>query len=163
MSSRQTVQALIAETAPLLELASVTAYDDRDAWLLAFDDETMLDIEHDAVEDRLVIAGGIWVVADAARLAVYEMLLQYNYLWTETGGLRMALDGLPGQVVLMFELPVSGIGASRLSRVLDKMAGIQRTWRQALQQFEQADLSDAHGPGGLLLDPDTVARLVVHP
>ena len=135
---KATLTLLIEEAAPLAGAGPLMAYTDRDAWLLSWDGDTMLDLEHDPAADRVVLAGGIWTPADAARPRVCEMLLQYNYIWTETGGLRMALDGQPGQVVLMFELPATQLNVSRLSTVLVNMVGVQRAWRELLRQIDKA-------------------------
>ncbi len=132
MTSKEIVHHLVAETAGMLQAGRVKACEERDAWLLALDGETMLDIEFDSVEDRLIITGDVCEVAEPARPLVYEMLLQYNYLWTETGGVRMALGGGPGNVVMMFELPAVGLQPSRLCHALNNMAHSQRAWQHVL-------------------------------
>ena len=124
---------LLGEAARILNLPPVVAYQNRAAWLVTFDDETMLDVEQDASGERVMFTGGIRDVTDLRRPDIYEMFLQYNYLWTETGGVRLALDGIPGQAVLMLEKPLHGLMVADVCRLLEKLAVMQRAWREILQ------------------------------
>lgn len=147
MSAMEWMQDTLLETSRLLGLQAMAALEERDAWLLRFDDETMLELVCDATEARVVIEGPIADVATHAREKIFEILLHYNYLWAETGGTRMALNGMPGQAVMLFELPSDGLTAARLSDVLSNMATSQRAWRQIL-----------HAIGTQAADGDIAAR-----
>ena len=140
MADKQIIEQLIADVGRLLARGPAVPDAQRDAWLLTLDEETMFDIEYDAPGDRIVLAGGVRHVADVDREAVYEMLLQFNYLWTDTGGVRMALDGRPGQVVMLQELRADGLSTSALCGVVEGLARMQRGWREILQA-----MADGHG------------------
>jgi len=58
--------------------------------------------------------------------------LRYNYLWTEHGGVRAALDGSPGNVVLMIETPGSGLEISKLCNILQGFRAAVEGWRGVL-------------------------------
>lgn len=160
MHDNAAVDCLVREAAALAGPAPVSAYDDRAAWLVDLDGESLFDLEYDAVQGRMVIAGGICDVPEAARPAVYQALLQYNYIWTETGGLRMALDGMPGQAVLMHELAVQGLGPQRLCEVLGNMARVQRAWRTLLGRMEGGETASLEA---LPFDEDQALALITPP
>ncbi len=120
------------EIGTLLELREVFAYQGSDAWGLAFDAQTRFDAEYEPVLNRLVLSAPIAGVPQGSRLALYEILLQYNAAWTETGGARMALDGESGDVVMLFDLPAADLHLGLLAQVLANLAGIQRAWREIL-------------------------------
>jgi hypothetical protein len=133
MPDKQIIEQLIADVGRLLGTTPAVPDAQRDAWLLILDDETMFDIEYDARSDRLVLAGGVRHVADVDREAVYEMLLQFNYLWTDTGGARMALDGCPGQVVMLHEMRAEGMGTTALCNVVEGLARMLRSWQEIIE------------------------------
>ena len=138
MSTLEFVEQIVQETVATLELKSVAAYEGCSAWELLFDDETRLNIEYDRVATRVVFMGTIGAVAEPARLRVYEFLLQYNYLWSETGGVRMALDGAPGHVAMIFELPTSDLGVHKLRDTVTSLVENLRWWREIIQTVEAA-------------------------
>jgi hypothetical protein len=141
LHSKDAIHQVMREIGPVLDLMQVSAYGERDAWLVAFGGGAVFDIEYDAGLNRLVMTGVIGEVAEHARSRVYEVLLQYNYVWTETGGVRMALDGTPGRVVMMFELPAAEVHLALLGEVLMNMAQVRNTWRHILQDHSDAAAS----------------------
>jgi hypothetical protein len=132
MSSHDRIQELLCEAASLLGVGSLTAYDSAPAWRLARDG-TDFRVEHDPEHDSIVISAAVGAVADAARTRTYQMLLQYNNLWPQTGGVRMALDGPQRTVVMILELGTACLSAARLARVISNMAGVHAGWRDLLQ------------------------------
>ena len=147
MRTKEQVHQLIHESASGLELLQLSTRHDRDAWLIEFDEETTIDVEFDAEADRLVLAAGVLEVPEAKRSSIYEMLLQFNFLWPQTGGVRMALDGMPGQVVMLFDLPDPAMGCTQFRRVLTNMAILQRSWRRILREIGSAAADGAPSVG----------------
>lgn len=147
MNSTQAIHELMVEIGPILDLQQVTEYAEDSAWLLVCDDETRIDAEYDQANERLMLTGDVAVVAEHARAKVYEALLQYNYLWTEHGGVRAALDASQGMVVLMFELQVAALDISRLSSVLLNVREVVEGWRRILASIE------AGGDGADVIHP----------
>ena len=145
MTAAQAARRTLVEAAQLLDFQWLD-YADSDAWRLVADGGTAFDVEHDEGSGRLVIQSDIGTVSDAACTRVYEILLQYNYLWSQTGGIRMALDGPAGQVVMMFDVQTADLEVSALCGMLTRMSRLQKAWREILK--------DAVGAGN-----DTTASL----
>jgi hypothetical protein len=161
MRTREQVHQLIHESAAGLDVLELSTRHDRDAWLLEFDEETTIDVEFDAEADRLVLAAGVLEVPEARRSSIYELLLQFNFLWPQTGGVRMALDGMPGQVVMLFDLPDPTMGCTQLRRVLTNIAILQRSWRRILREIGSA--SDEGTPSVGEDFRDAVEHLMLKP
>jgi hypothetical protein len=121
-----------------LRLPPATACERGGTWHVAFDDATCFDIQYDERGRRIMITGNVGIVAEPARAQIYPTLLQYNFIWQQTGGVRMALDPATEQVVAMFELPASGLGPSHLSQALSSMAGVRRAWAEILLESANA-------------------------
>jgi hypothetical protein len=107
--------------------------------------------EYDEPGARLVLTGTVGAVAEHARARAYEALLQYTYIWPEHGGVRAALDGPQGMVVLMLELPLAGLEISRLSSVLQNFRGVIEGWRGILASITAGggETSVAFPPSGM--------------
>ena len=140
MRSTEGIAGLVAEAALMLGNSEAIADANRPAWFVTLEGDCVFDIEYDDAQARVVVTSVVAEVPAAARQHVYEMLLQYNYLWTDTGGLRMALAGTPGPVVMMVEMAVPGLAPAWLCRVLTNMRNALHAWRQALGSVPAADI-----------------------
>jgi hypothetical protein len=132
MSSWQAVHDLMAQVGPVLELQQVTEFAEDRTWCLVFDESTGIDVDYDERGDRLVLTANVAAVEAPAQAKSYEALLRYNYLWSEHGGVRAALDGAPGKVVFMIETPVSGLEISKLCNILQGFRAVVEGWRGVL-------------------------------
>jgi hypothetical protein len=133
MNTAKRIEALVGEAAALLDLPPPRAYGSGGAWRLDFDADTAFDIECDDDARHVMVACDIGRVHEEARLALYEILLQYNFIWTQTGGVRMALDGSTDRVVLMYELAHDDREPANLCDLLSNMACIRRAWAEILR------------------------------
>ncbi|MGE4240004.1 type III secretion system chaperone [Ramlibacter sp.] len=133
MPLQTAIDDLVREAALMLSAEALVSDDERPAWTLRLADGLPFDIEHDDAQGRMVIVCPVGEAAPAARERLYERLLQYNFLWHDTGGLRMALSGTPGRVVLMLELPLPGLAPARLCAVLANMGEIRQSWHDILE------------------------------
>ncbi|RYX95027.1 MAG: hypothetical protein EOO28_13185 [Comamonadaceae bacterium] len=129
MTSIHIAHLALMEAADQLRLAFKARCVNGEAWSLNGGAGAAFDVEVSSSGSGLMFQADVATVADAARVQVYEMLLQYNALWTQTGGARMALGSLPGPVVMMLELPASEVTAPRIGEVLTNMTRSLDAWR----------------------------------
>jgi hypothetical protein len=132
MTPQQTAHLTIREAAGLLGAPSATTDEVTGACRLVLDTETVIDIEFNTAAGTVVFHADVASVPRDARLQVYELLLQYNYLWHQSGGIRMALASLPGPVAMLLDLPLADLDVSRVCGALTSMAHTRRTWREVL-------------------------------
>ncbi len=132
MSPQLLIHQLMCEIGPMLGARQVTAGPSPDFWQIVFDPETAFDLEYDAGFERVVLSSRIAKLQDDRRMQICELLLQVNFGWRETGGVRMALDRRTQYVVMMFEMPLASLQLSQLGTVLANLAGKHRIWRQMM-------------------------------
>lgn len=131
MTTSQTVHDLMAQIGPVLDLAQVTEFAADDAWTLVFDDGQRVYAEFDDAGQRLVLTAEVSAVEEHTRARACEALLRWNYLWGSHGGVRAALDGAPGKVVLLLDLPLSGLELPQLCGVVRALGETADRWRDA--------------------------------
>ena len=95
--------------------------------------------------------GRLWLSTEVCeppgeRLALYELILQYNARWKETGGVRLALDGPEGSVVLAYDMPLAGLDLPRLQTVIRNFRDTLDGWRKIVAASGQ---TAGRGTGGL--------------
>lgn len=136
--SLEQAQLLLEELGPqTAEIDAVLQQDDK-SWLLVFGDETSIVIEWATNPERLVLSTGLGRPAEGAHLTVYETLLSYNLLWQDTGGVRMAIDGPQGEVILIYDLFDDILSVSDLQTVALNISSIAAIWRDYVKKDETA-------------------------
>jgi hypothetical protein len=134
MASTEQLNALMAEIGPMLEIQEVTGFESQNAWTLELDDQTLLFADHEPDQNRLVISGEVAKPHPDRKAALHELLLQYNYQWKTTGGVRMALDEPDGAVVQICDISTINLDASALAGTIQVFTDVLRTWRDMLVQ-----------------------------
>ena len=107
IKSYEDISQMLGEIGPELEVEEIAAFEEEQSWMIAIDDETSLalSIDYDAPSGKLVLVGNLGPPPDDQLLGTYEYLLAYNLAWSQTGGVRMALDPTLNEVVFCHLLP----------------------------------------------------------
>lgn len=99
-------------------------------WIVSLGNQSLLTLEWADQPPRLISTVHLGKVDEHRRTAVYEVLLTYNRLWQETAGIRMALDGPEGEVVLLHELSADALTVVDLSAALARVCHVSSGWRR---------------------------------
>lgn len=128
MDGAKVVRAALIEAAETLEplaLIESEADDDHDdsedaplSWSFAFEDDDLVIVDYAPQDGRVVFTAVLPAPEESRRAEVYELLLQYNAIWQETGGVRMAIEGPGGPVLQIFDMPAHGIRGDDVADVL---------------------------------------------
>ena len=154
MSNLQRLQKLMSEIGPLVDGIEAIDQEGDDFWLFAFGDDMVVQIQHDEQAHKLVLFTDLGIPDEEHRLAIYEELLSFNYLWSETGGVRMAIEAPNGTVSQILDLFTLDLDASTLSTVLQGFCEKAEYWRGFIANFSPptkgADTPPPQdeGPGG---------------
>lgn len=146
MLNKQFVHEQVLAASALLGWTVKTTCEERDAWLLAADEQTLIDVELWAPRSRVVLTTRVGEVLEALGGDVYPLLLQYNYLWPETGGTRMALDGSPGNIVAVLDLGPDDLEPTALAALLTHLSVIRQVWAEMLEKLTLKDGEVAQPP-----------------
>ena len=156
MSILQNLQQTMADVGPLVEDIELIQQLGDNRWLVIFDEESAIEIEFDEVANKLTFSAVLAAVEEGNETDIYQLLLRYNYLWRETGGIRMALDGTNDQVVMLFDLFQPEVAKATLATVIGNLQDAALMWRQAIENGNAAAAVDAvtgSGGGGM---PDAI-------
>jgi hypothetical protein len=120
------------------------ALDDQGYCCLLFGERIVIDVDHDAAEDRLLLSAFLGRPAgDQATLHI--RLLEANFLGQGAGGCTLSLHGASGGVVLWRELSVAALDIERLESAIEAFVAAAERWMGAIADEPQD--SAAAGPG----------------
>lgn len=121
-------------------------------WRLIYSDTDWFEIASDDDRRVLSICQDLAKPAEKSRLAVYAMALQYNYLWTETGGARLALDGPDGSISLSVDIAYELCESDYIENAIRNFREIARSWKDLL--LSEGDNEEV----GMTVDPQNWIR-----
>lgn len=129
-----------------LDIGQIVAFEGRDYWEIAVDDQIGLTVQGFDDGARLMFQSYVTQVNPDREADYYRLLLEYNYTWDETGGARFALEPERGLVVLQYELPIGQADTETLGAVIQTMSSVSVLWREALE---------SEGNPQIPVDPDS--------
>lgn len=103
------------------------AFDDGGHCALAIDDKTVINIEHDAPHDRLLLYSLIGT-PEGDLSAAYGEVLRANYLGIETRGPTFGLRPEDGALVLSQFLPLAALDLPTFEAALQNFVGVAEDW-----------------------------------
>ena len=122
------IQQLMQELGPATPDIDAVVQTEEPSWAIQFSDETIVIIEPAEDPERMVLSAELGSASDTLQLPIYETLLCYNLLWKDTGGVKMALSGPGGELVLLYELFSANLTLNELQTVLSNFVSIAQIW-----------------------------------
>lgn len=133
MSDLDKISRILSEIAVKIDALELKFYEHTASWTMLMNEEVLLYLDHDPGRDMIVISGDVADPPASARAQRYELLMQYNNQWAETGGIRMALDGPSGTIVQIADIPAAGLKMVDMQTILTGFTETLATWRQMLE------------------------------
>ncbi len=149
-SNLERMQIMMEEIGPSMnEIEAVIQSEDKN-WAIQFDDQAIVMLEWSDQPDKVVLTTMLGTPSEAMQLSVYETLLCYNLLWKDTGGVKMALSGPGGELVLLYELFATDLTINELQVVLTNFLSIAQVWSVYVTGESENPVTGAPGPMDML-------------
>ena len=121
---------LLVDVAQLEEsIEEIQRQNDRPGWIMNLGDELIFVQYHEKAR-LLCLSSPIQVPEETEREAFYAMLLRYNAMWLQTGGLSMGLDSDGEDFYLMFPIAANELQPNELLDHLLKFGARVVQWRE---------------------------------
>ena len=127
-SHLERMQIMMEEIGPSMPEIEAVIQNEEKNWAIQFEDQSIITLEWSEKPERVVLTSLLGIPSESMQLSVYETLLCYNLLWKDTGGVKMALSGPGGELVLLYELFVSHLSLNELQTVLSNFVSIAQVW-----------------------------------
>lgn len=143
MDLRRHIAALFEELGPRLNPVAVAQDPEEPAWTVFLDKDVRVDAHLDVDRDSVSFMIGLGRPPTETAAKVHEVLLRFNMLRDETGGLVAALAA-DGEIVLGCDRHASGMDAPRLDAIVAALGEVHGDW--AALVAGQSDDSNARMP-----------------
>ncbi len=141
MANVEHINRLFEETGPAMNDVDSVYRTDEFQWTLFFDEERSVDFEFDMPQQKLVLTTNVGCPPEESRSSLFGLLLTYNSLRSDNGGVMMAITGteIDDQVVQTFELNAAELQLQTLQNVVRNFHQKAELWRQAIQNHSSTD------------------------
>ena len=129
MSDHELVRLVMQEIGPRDDEILEVLQTDEQSWAVRFADVD-IELELEPETRRLMLSAEIGAPSEEKRTSIYETLLLYNLLGSDTGGLHMALTEAGGAIVQMVDLHCSTLTTELLVTVLHNLNERTPIWRE---------------------------------
>lgn len=155
------IGASLAEVVALLDVSALVAHRDDLSWDIFFDEDRLVEAYLDEEAEKLVLTTELGTPAEADAARLYPLLLQYNDLWRETSGLRMALDGPGGAVIMIYDVSLAKLDVILLRNILENYDATAKAWKALIASSENAAPKESSGinPQDSFFDPAHFIRV----
>ena len=149
-SHLERMQIMMEEIGPSMPEIEAVIQSENTNWAIQFEDQSILMLEWAEQPDRVVLTTMLGTPSDSMQLSVYETLLCYNLLWKDTGGVKMALSGPGGELVLLYEMFASNLNLSEMQVVLTNFLNIAQVWSVYVTGESENPVGSVPGPMDML-------------
>jgi hypothetical protein len=129
--TNETLTTWLTQLGPLLSAAEVRQAAPHQ-WFIVYDESLIIDVEYASDDAKLVLSADLGRALPGEEGATYQLLLQVNALWRETGGLRMALDAGDGELSQAYDIALGGLDLDGLERRVRNFESAARGWRDII-------------------------------
>lgn len=123
---------ILTEVGKLLDDAAIIELKELNGWLIVLDEQLQLFAEYLADQQLLYLSADVGDPPAERRLEVYEMLLQINLDWHESGGVRFGIDSPGGTVVQVVDIDLENLGATQLRSIIAGFLEMLVAWRRVV-------------------------------
>ena len=144
------VQIMMEEIGPSMPEIEAVIQSGEKNWAIQFDDQSIVMLEWAEKPDRIVLSSMLGAPVEDMQLSVYETLLCYNLLWKDTGGVKMALAGPGGELILLYELHASELMLNDMQTILSNFVSIAQVWSVYVMGESEQPAANLAGPMDML-------------
>lgn len=143
MNTIDNLKQLLAEIGPATEEVMIVQQLEADSWHVLLDENLGIDLDYLEDQEKLVLSVELGSPPPDKLAATYAFLLHYNFIWLQTGCLKMGLDASNGSISMTFEANASALDLNNLQSLLTEFAQKALVWRELITVGFEDDASSS--------------------
>ncbi|HCG7048977.1 TPA: type III secretion system chaperone [Vibrio parahaemolyticus] len=137
------INILLAELGDSLNFERVTEFEHQ-MWSLCFSEDNAIDVQFVQEKNEVLVSKSLVVEKDILTADKLQVLLEYNFLYRETGGVQFCINPTTKDILLQIAI-TAGTEISQLANVISQLNELSDTWVQLFQNNTVVDFSQQTG------------------
>ncbi|HGF3800251.1 TPA: type III secretion system chaperone [Vibrio parahaemolyticus] len=137
------INILLAEQGDSLNLERVTEFEHQ-MWSLCFSEDNAIDVQFVQEKNEVLVSKSLVVEKDILTADKLQVLLEYNFLYRETGGVQFCINPTTKDILLQIAI-TADTEISQLANVISQLNELSDTWVQLFQNNTVVDFSQQTG------------------
>ncbi|MBM5145904.1 type III secretion system chaperone, partial [Vibrio parahaemolyticus] len=126
-----------------LNLERVTEFEHQ-MWSLCFSEDNTIDVQFVQEKNEVLVSKSLVVEKDILTADKLQVLLEYNFLYRETGGVQFCINPTTKDILLQIAI-TADTEISQLANVISQLNELSDTWVQLFQNNTVVDFSQQTG------------------
>ena len=135
MNTKRHIDHLMQQLGPLVDEIVAIRQVEQSVWALAVAPDSALIVVENQTAHKLTFRITIGPVPASRRSAVYETVLLANSLWSESGGVCLALDEPDGNIEMICDLFQLDLDLATFVTVVTNILAKAKAWRKTLSKL----------------------------
>ncbi len=119
---------------------------DEDNYCSLLFDDICINLEVDETTRHLYISSPLGPIPENADQAFFEMLLEANYFFRQTGGAALGMNREANVIQLIYQIPMTGLDLPLFNRIMENLVGIAETWMTKIKDHTPVGDTYPTGP-----------------
>ncbi|MGO0309457.1 type III secretion system chaperone [Endozoicomonas acroporae] len=134
MSQLEQINQLMIDVGPLTDVHAIVKKKDESGWTLVYEESVWVDFLYSPELQKLTLIAPIGKPGEERQNYTYQTLLEYNWLFETTEGIRIALTEPGGNLMQLLDLFVADLDLSMLRTVVENFTARARRWQAVMMQ-----------------------------
>ncbi|MCA2492630.1 MULTISPECIES: type III secretion system chaperone, partial [Vibrio] len=113
-------------------------------WSLCFSEDNAIDVQFVQEKNEVLVSKSLVVEKDILTADKLQVLLEYNFLYRETGGVQFCINPTTKDILLQIAI-TADTEISQLANVISQLNELSDTWVQLFQNNTVVDFSQQTG------------------
>ncbi len=114
------------------------SFDDNNYCCLFFDD-FVINLELTNEGDILYFYANVGEIPSSGKENFYEMLLQANFLFSQTNGASLGISKQGNFVLLSYQIITSGLDLNKFTNIVENFVNTVELWSKKIDKFDLGD------------------------
>ena len=136
----EAVQKILASFGESLGISNLKFDEDNYCCLLF--DEVCINLEADVKTGQIFFNSPLGPIPENGDQAFFEMLLEANYFYRETGGASLAMNRDANIVQLIYSIPYQGLDLVQFEQIMESLVNLSESWTQKILVYEPARVDE---------------------
>lgn len=119
---------------------------DEDNYCCLLFDDVCINLELDERTGQLCINAPLGPIPEDADPVFFEMLLEANYFFRQTGGATLGMNRAANVIHLVYQIPAAGLDLVQFEQIMENLISIAETWMEKIRTGHRQTETSASVP-----------------
>lgn len=109
---------------------------DEDNYCCLLFDEIGINLETDLETGQIFFSSPLGPIPEKVDQAFFEMLLEANYFYKDTGGASIGINREVNKIQLIYSIPYQGLDQTQFEQIMESLVNLSELWTKRILDYD---------------------------